>query len=239
MTSNPSPAYISRVAAAFIDNGKGVRGDLATVVQAVLLDPEARATAGLTDPGFGKVRDPMLRVTAIMRATGATSASGTYPFNEWNELGQASIGMSPYHAPSVFNFWTEFYSQPGTAVADHHLVGPELQIVNEVSIVGYVNYVREGLVYGWPMYSNDVQLTLSNFYGAANDPGALADAMNAKFVYGTMSATLRQAILNAVTAIPLPTSTGATRDVIDAALRSRVRHAVWLTVSSTDFIVQH
>ena len=61
-TSNPSPAYVARVAAVFANNGKGVRGDMAAVVRAILLDAEARQQP---DGGFGKLREPILRVTQL------------------------------------------------------------------------------------------------------------------------------------------------------------------------------
>ena len=71
VTSHPSPAYVARVAAAFHDNGSGVRGDLRAVWSAVLLDDEARGPAGLSDPNFGKVRELMLRLVHWARSFGA------------------------------------------------------------------------------------------------------------------------------------------------------------------------
>ena len=72
VTSNPTPAYVGRVAAVFNNNGQGVRGDLGAVVKAVLLDPEARNTAAaLADPNYGKLREPVVRMANWMRASGA------------------------------------------------------------------------------------------------------------------------------------------------------------------------
>ncbi|MEY4916159.1 MAG: hypothetical protein RL616_72 [Verrucomicrobiota bacterium] len=79
VTSNPSRGYLYRVVQKFNDNGSGVRGDMATVVKAILLDYEARSSALITDPAFGKQREPLLRVTAMARAfPGPASQSGTY-----------------------------------------------------------------------------------------------------------------------------------------------------------------
>ncbi|HEX4266001.1 MAG TPA: DUF1800 family protein [Verrucomicrobiae bacterium] len=79
VTSNPSRGYLYRVAQTFNDNGNGVRGDMAAVIKTVLLDPEARGTNSVSDPAFGKQREPLLRVTAMARAFPAPpTTTGTY-----------------------------------------------------------------------------------------------------------------------------------------------------------------
>ncbi|MDX1563517.1 MAG: DUF1800 domain-containing protein, partial [Gammaproteobacteria bacterium] len=108
VTSNPSPEYVARIASAFNNNGSGVRGDLATVVKRILLDPEARRrfTPRQTD---GKIKEPLLRLTQLWRAYDARSDEGRYP------LGAAYIffGQGPLQSPSVFNFFSPFYAPPG------------------------------------------------------------------------------------------------------------------------------
>jgi uncharacterized protein (DUF1800 family) len=110
--SNPSPAYISRIAAVFINDGTGVRGNMKAVIRALLLDPEARAddNPSVSDPTGGHLRDPIIWWAGIMRATQATSAStapnlGFYfsVFDEW----LATLDEVPHDAPSVFNFYSE------------------------------------------------------------------------------------------------------------------------------------
>ena len=71
VTDNPSPAYVYRVAQKFENNGSGVRGDLAAVVRAILTDYEARSTAVYDDPGYGKLKEPLLRFTALVRGFNA------------------------------------------------------------------------------------------------------------------------------------------------------------------------
>ncbi len=79
VTSNPSRDYLYRVAQVFNDDGAGVRGDLQAVIQAILLDYEARSTDLLTQPTYGKQREPLLRVTAAARALPpARRQAGTY-----------------------------------------------------------------------------------------------------------------------------------------------------------------
>jgi uncharacterized protein (DUF1800 family) len=239
VTSNPDAAYIGRVAAAFNDNGNGERGDLATVMKAVLFDPEARDLRRLADPSFGKLRDPMLRVTALMRAFGAKSASGTFPFTEFDESSQGdAIGITPYHAPSVFNYWSPAYTPPSSSLAANGLVGPELQVANEVSVAGNLNYLRTMLYVGLPLNRTDIQLSLDSLLGKASDPGALADSMNSRLLYGQMSPALRQALIGAVSTVTLPKGGTATPAAIDAARKKRIRLAIYLTAASPEFIVQ-
>jgi len=105
VTSNPSPEYIERVTNAFNDNGAGIRGDMKTVIKAILMDKEARL--GVTDGNliFGKVKEPILRMTALWRAFDAKATNGQYLFNAATHLGQG-----PLQSPSVFNFFSPFYS---------------------------------------------------------------------------------------------------------------------------------
>ena len=78
VTSNPSPAYVQRVAAVFMDNGQGVRGDLKAVITAILMDDEARNLNSATSPNYGKLQEPLLRFTHMARAFTAESRSGAF-----------------------------------------------------------------------------------------------------------------------------------------------------------------
>ena len=78
VTSNPSPGYVQRVAGVFANNGAGVRGDMAAVVTAILMDPEARTASVAEDPAYGKLREPVIRVTHMLRALYGTSLSGKW-----------------------------------------------------------------------------------------------------------------------------------------------------------------
>ena len=135
VTSNPSPAYIARVAAKFADNGAGVRGDMKAVVKQILLDPEARDGAMLASPTFGKVREPFLKCVNFARAFNAASQEGWYYLDGFD----IDHVEEPFKSPSVFNFYLPTYAPPG-ALTQAGVVAPELQIVNASSGVKAPNY---------------------------------------------------------------------------------------------------
>ena len=160
VTSNPSRGYLYRVASVFEDNGSGVRGDIGAVVKAILLDYEARGLDLIDDVGYGKVREPILRYLAVLRALDAKSGipladlSGHgYPADQLDNFpagatryryGDTSpyIVQSPQFAPSVFNWFLPDYS-PGGAVAHAGLVTPELQVATETTTIQMINYHRQ------------------------------------------------------------------------------------------------
>ena len=130
VTSNPSPAYVARVAGAFNNNGAGLRGDLKAVFSAVLLDAEARGAAGLSQPGFGKLREPMLRFIQWGRSFGVQSTFGSWKIGDLSNPA-TQLGQSPLRSPSVFNFFRPGYVPPSTALSATQTTAPEFQLVNE------------------------------------------------------------------------------------------------------------
>ena len=134
VTSNPSPEYVERVASTFNDNGAGVRGDLRAVIEAILLDDEARAAD--SSPRSGKLKEPLLRLTQLWRAYDARSADGTLFFRP---APINTFAQSPLQSPSVFNFFSPFYAPPGE-IADADLAAPELQIATEYRNTLITNY---------------------------------------------------------------------------------------------------
>lgn len=232
VTSNPSPAYVGRVAAVYNNNGQGVRGDLAAMVRAILLDREA-STIG-TDPGSGKVREPMIRLTNWMRAFGATSVSGNYLVG--STRANTSLGQAPLTAPSVFNFFRPGYVPPNTRLGAANLTSPEFQIVDEVSVAGYTNTMLGAIGNGIGT-GTDVRATYAREVAIADDANALADRMNAILLYGQMSGRLRQRIIDSVNSVAIPGGT-ATAAQINAARLNRARLAVYLTMISPEYLVQ-
>jgi uncharacterized protein (DUF1800 family) len=235
VTSNPSPAYVNRVANVFNNNGAGVRGDMAAVVRAVLLDSEARNMSASADPSFGKVREPIVRLGNWMRTFGATSVSGNWTVGSTS--GSTSFGQSPMASPSVFNFYRPGYSPPNTKIGNAGLVAPEMQIVDEVTVAGYANSMQNVINAGIGT-GNDVRASLSGEVAVANDPAALVDRMNTLLLYGAMTPGLRQRILDSVTGVAVPASTGSNQAAIDAALLNRAKLAVYLTMVSPDYLIQ-
>ncbi len=234
VTSNPGPAYVQRVAAVFNNNGAGVRGDLAAVVRAILLDADARDMAAVTTSSFGKIREPMIRLANWMRAFGATSVSGNYLVNSTS--GSLSLGQSALAAPSVFNFFRPGYVPPNTRLGAAGLNAPEFQIVDEVSVAGYANTMQTAIGTGIGTGS-DVRSAYSVEVTLADDPALLADRMNRLMLYGQMSSALRTAIIDSVAGVAIPGGT-ATQAQIDAAKLNRARLAVYLTMVSPEYLVQ-
>jgi uncharacterized protein (DUF1800 family) len=235
VTSNPSPAYVNRVANVFNNNGSGVRGDMGAVVRAVLLDSEARNMSSGVDANFGKLREPVLRMTALLRALSASSTNGLWPVGSTSA--STSLGQSPMNASSVFNFFRPGYTPPNTKTGSLGLLAPEMQIVDEVTVAGYLNTMQTVIANGIGS-GNDVKLSFAKEVAIASDPAALVDRVNYLLTYGNMTSARRQQIIEAVTAVTIPSGGTTTQAQIDSALLSRARLAVFLTVASPDFIVQ-
>jgi len=125
--SNPSPAYVSRVADAFNNNGNGVRGDMKAVVKAILMDVEARNCSWQTDVTAGKMREPAIRFTQYNKAFNTSNASGRYWFVDLWWLGE-ELKQSPMHSPSVFNFFQPDFS-PNGIINDNNMVAPGLDLI--------------------------------------------------------------------------------------------------------------
>jgi uncharacterized protein (DUF1800 family) len=231
VTSNPSPAYVQRVAAMFANNGAGVRGDLAAVVRAILTDAEARTVGDAT---YGKVREPVIRLANWARAFGATSTSGNWLINSTSS--NQSLGQSPLAPPSVFNFFRPGFVPPGTTqLGGRGINAPEMQIVDEVTTAGYINTINGAITNGIGS-NNDVRAAYAAELAIADNPDQLASRLNRLLLSGQMSAALRSRVVEAVTSISIPT-TGTTAQ-IDAARLNRVRTAVLLVVASPEFIIQ-
>jgi uncharacterized protein (DUF1800 family) len=224
VTSNPSPAYVSRVTNAFNDNGSGVRGDMRAVIRAILTDPEAAAAP---DPRstFGKLREPAVRYASMLRQLGATSDDG-YIFNSGYFL-QELTKQHPLSSPSVFNFYLPSHS-PAGEIADQGLVAPEFQIVTSNSIVGTTNLVdfavSADFVTDAPPPLAPVSLTFHDYVDIADDVDALVDRLELVMTAGTLDPDVRRAIRSVVA------------DVDDLDLRMRV--AIYLVLISADYAVR-
>lgn len=235
VTSNPSPAYVGRCSAAFINNGQGVRGDLARVIYNILMDAEARDINTASSATFGKVREPVIRMTNWMRAFGATSVSGNYLLNSTSA--NTSLGQSALASPSVFNFFRPGYVPPNTRLGAQNLLAPEFQIVDEVTVAGYANTMQTAIGTGIGT-SNDVRSAYTREIAIAADANALADRMNRMLLYGQMSSSLRARIVESVNSVAIPAATGTNQATIDTALLNRSKLAVYMTMVSPEYLVQ-
>jgi uncharacterized protein (DUF1800 family) len=236
VTSNPSPAYVARVAGVFGNNGKGVRGDLAHVFFAILLDDEARSPMGLSATDYGKLREPMLRFVQWARSFGVASASGAWKIGDLSNPG-TQLGQSPLRAPSVFNFFRPGYVPPSAALGAE-LVAPEFQLVTESSVGGYLNYMMGILDTG--INSGDIKATYTReialaMVPTANNPTDLVARLNLVLCAGQLSEQ---------TANTISSTVGAMAGVVTSAtstatnLRRRVCAAVLLVMASSEFLVQ-
>lgn len=233
VTSNPSPQYVARVAAAFNNNGTGVRGDMKAVIKAILLDPEARSDPSLNNAGIGKLREPILRLANWLRAFNAKSSSGAYRITNLDDP-LTSLGQTPMRSPSVFNFYRPGYVPPNSSIANAQLVSPEMQITAETSVVGYLNFMRDAIANGTGT-SRDVKADYSNLSTLATTPEQLLDKVNLLLMSNQMSSGLRSQIIAAVNSIAIPTTT---QTAIDAAKLNRVYMSVFLTMASPEYLVQ-
>jgi uncharacterized protein (DUF1800 family) len=194
-TSNPSRAYVRRVAQRFNDNGRGVRGDLAAVVTAILLDPEAR---GAVTDSTGKLKEPLLRLTQLWRAYNGHAADGTY-----RAFGNPSglLGQGPLQAGSVFNFFGPDYAPPGE-IRTAGLVAPELEIATEYQNTQLTNTFR---TYTFNRHSRSAGLAADAIFidieaevAVAADANALVNLVTAKLLAGQVSAPLRSEMVNLI-----------------------------------------
>lgn len=239
VTSNPSPAYVARVTKVFQDDGTGVRGNMQAVISAILLDPEAtNAAAAYSNPQAGKVRESLIRYLEWARAFSAQSYTGGFEIGS-PEGRQYGLGEMALRSPSVFNWFQPGYVPPNTSISAAGLVSPELQMTDVVSVVGYINYMEDAVGADSSSFNNyglDVFSTYSAELPLASDPQKLLDHINLLLLAGSMSADLQQRILTAINSVVIPNN-GVQND-LNYALITRVRLAVFLTVSSPEFAAQ-
>ena len=239
VTSNPSPQYIERVAAAFDDNGSGVRGDMKAVIRAILLDPEARDCTANEDIHFGKLREPFIRYVQLSKAFDLSTLSGNYR-NAMYDV-HHTIDQVPFYSPSVFNFFQPDH-QPIGPIADADLVAPEFQIVNSQTLMGYLNGLNEWIVRDhpvdeWSLYNGESVpdnersfFELSDEIALATDPylPQLIDRLNLILAHGRLSDRSQQIIIDALQHFDQ-------EDQED--LDQRVRIAISMVMSAPEFLI--
>jgi uncharacterized protein (DUF1800 family) len=226
VTSNPSPAYITRVQNVFADDGTGTRGNLAAVARAILLDPEARSSAVLLNSDHaGMLREPLLRFTALCRAF---HLGVDEPDLLWWDFSHfvSNVQQKPLYAPSVFNFYRPDYKPPGP-LSQRGLSAPAFQLADSTTTISLPNltwyWMRNGLTqldfYQYPF-------DIGEETNLASTPEKLLDRLNILLCQGMMSPATRRDVLAAISRIP------ASR----AATRARI--AIWLCASGPDGAVQ-
>ncbi|AXC10928.1 hypothetical protein ACPOL_1582 [Acidisarcina polymorpha] len=218
VTSNPSPAYVARVADVFVDNGAHVRGDMVAVITAIITDPEARA--GDTEPiaTSGHLTEPVLWITSVMRGLGFVSVD---PHDDYQLLSNYSgvLGEWPYQAESVFNFFPPSYVIPGT-----DLNAPEFGVENTASVTDRMTLADDMVRNALDSFNVDLSAT-SPLGKLAHNPASLVDALGTLFMHGMMDPNVRSVIINEVSTITNP--------------EQRVRIATYLVITLTQYKIQH
>ena len=227
VTSNPSPAYVGRVAAAFANNGSGVRGDLKAVWTAILTDPEARTLPAATDTLSGKLREPVVRFVQWARTVGINSNDNAWEIYDLSGSDTA-LGQSPLRSPSVFNFFRPGYVPPNTAIAAATKQAPEFQLLNETTTAGYLNFMQNATRNGYIQ----VRPTYAALLPIAHDVPAVMAYLNLRLTANQLSTetlTLIQAVLTAF---------NITAATADATKLNMLATACFLILASPEYLVQ-
>jgi uncharacterized protein (DUF1800 family) len=173
VTSTPTPAYVSRVTAKFNNNGSNVRGDMKAVITAILTDPEAMNPSSLTaseQRKFGKLKEPILRFTAVLRAFESTTVSGRARINSVSNV-ERELNQGPMQSPSVFNFYHPEFVPPGP-VATANAFGPEFEITTTTSIAGTANFLGKAVWDGDTVGNNNPYEQVGYFRATGCSPSA-------------------------------------------------------------------
>jgi uncharacterized protein (DUF1800 family)/fibronectin type 3 domain-containing protein len=212
VTSNPSPAYVAAVTAVFNDNGAGIKGDLAAVVRAILMHPEALASTDANTMS-GKLAEPVLYISSIMRALNATVSD-----TPSNTMRAEAMGQRVFYPPSVFSYFAPSFRVRGTSNgAGAPLFGPEFQGLTTVTALERANFVSDLLA---GRFGTAVTFDNTPFTSRAGNAAALVDFCADTFMGGRISAAMRSAIITAVNASPA------------ANLTDRANTAIYLTLTA-------
>ncbi len=237
VTSNPSPLYVERVAAAFNNSN----GNLGATVKAILLDPEARNANYASANTYGRLREPLLRLTHFARSFKLVSRSGDYGVSPRMVPGDPDasvvLGQDPLGAPSVFNYFRPGFTPPNTSISAASLVAPQFQITNETTVGNWIFSLEIAAEQGFGRdsdspFSADIETTYSAEVPLADRPDVLIDRINTLLFAGQMSQTLRADVREGINTVAMPSTNQAN------ARRKRVQLAILLAMSSPEYLVQ-
>jgi uncharacterized protein (DUF1800 family) len=230
VTGDPSPAYVSRVAAVFADNGSGVRGDMKAVLTAIIMDTEARAGDAQTgdqadtNPAVdgGHLREPLLWTMNLLRGLNAAQTpANSYSYVNFMSGTLTSVGEAPFNQASVFNYFPPSYIIPQTT-----LNAPEFSLENTGSVIPRMSIADKVI------HNEDsapvIDLSATSVIGQqASDPTQLVDYLGMLFMHSQMPSDMRTALIETITAIPA------------TDLQSRAEVAVFLVVTSSQYKIMH
>jgi uncharacterized protein (DUF1800 family) len=204
ITSNPSPAYVRRVAEAFQNNGNNVRGDMRAVIRAVLLDPEARTWPTAANSTGGRLRESFLRRVHLARAFNAANLTHDYPITDSGA--PVDFGQRPLSSPTVFNFFLPDH-QPTGEIGDLGLYAPEFQIITAVTAIASADNLESQIVSAMNSTNEPiraVRLDLTDEITIAPSVTGLIDRLDLLLTYGNMSGEMRQILVEQLSRITHP-----------------------------------
>jgi uncharacterized protein (DUF1800 family) len=230
VTSNPSAAYVQRIASVFVATRTSAT-QLFEVVRAILLDDEARGESKdpFTLPNYGKLREPVQFITNVLRAFNAQSDGVLDSLNVGGSaIGSADMNQDVFNAPSVFSFYPPTARVPGESV-----LGPQFVLFSSLTSLRRDNFVNRVIFSTIPAAPpnrpSGTSIDLSAWISLANDPNNLIETLNALLLHGTMSDDMRQSVMTAVTSILASN---------DSNRRMRVQTAIYLILTSSQYQVQ-
>ena len=224
VTSNPSPAYVARVATVFNNDGNNVRGNLKAVVEAILLDPEARGDVK-TFPNYGHLREPVLLMNNVLRLFNPKSADRTQNSDGVLDSQLQPMDQDVFKPLTVFSYFPANYLVPGIGIN-----GPEFGILSTSSSLKRANFMNT-IVFATvtaspPNRPNGTSIDLSALQSLAGNPQSLVDELNRTMMHGTMSAQMQSSIVTAVNAV------AASNPL------KRARTALYLVATSSQYQVE-
>jgi len=241
ITSNPSAAYIGRVASVFNDNGSGVKGDMKSIIKAILLDDEARNCDNIDDVNYGRLREPFIRYVQLNRAFDASTLSGNYRNDMYNV--QEKVEQKPFTSPSVFNFFQNDYQPIGPIEAGDY-VAPEFQITNTQTMTGYINalydwIINENIADEFDLFSGEsndgyadevstIDISDEQMYADDAHLHQMIDRLNLILAHGLLSPMTEETIINTIKEFEA-------NDADDLELRTKL--AIYLVLTSPEYLI--
>ena len=245
VTSNPSPAYVGRVTAAFNNNGSNVRGDMKAVISSILLDDEARNSSIAGNNIFGKLREPVIKFIHLHRAFGAIASGGYY--DVWDTSDTDALGQAALRAPSVFNYYSPDF-EPAGSMATAFLLGPEFEITSTSTVAGFSDFTGWGVVGGfrqgdsdsakWFKPNYDHYLAGAAGVALADNPQQLVDELDLLLTANNLKPTFKANLVSMVSNILRTLSPEYTQTDYVAQRRDRFRAVMWQIIHSADYAVQ-
>ena len=224
VTNNPTPAYVSRAAAAFNDDGSGVRGNLAALISAVLMDSEARGSVR-PEPNYGHLREPVQYALNLLRAFNAKSANLAASSDGYISPQTSAMSQDVFRPLTVFSYYPSDYLLPGSTT----VLAPQFGLMDSTSALKRANFVNTMVFSTIAVGANSptgTALDLSGLQAQAGDPAGMVSYLDRLLLHGTMSPGMQSSIANAVTAVP------------SSNPRLRAQQALYLVATSSQYQVE-